>query len=177
MRGKNTFSSRIHQDINQCVRAASVWQLPWKSTMSSPQNHKMSHQLSAVAVPLFPSLADPTEIKLSWALLHTQWLHLPKTAGTQSSLMRSWENTRWVKGCHPVPCYWKTQAMCVSEQSITCDFSNCVWPCTIITTISGGVDVNYLSLNTKHNEMMRFYFQTVLPWTLNIIQLIKKKSV
>lgn len=68
------------------------------------------------------------------------------------------------------------QAMCVSEQSLTCDFSKCVWPSTIISTISGGVDVNYLSLATKHNDMMWFYFQTVLPWTLNIIQLIKKNQ-
>lgn len=133
--------------------------------------------MSAVTVPLFPSLADPTEIKLSWALLHTQWLHLPKIAGTQITSDQVLGKQRdsetrvatlllGIGRCKP----------CVSEQSFICDFSNCVWPSTIITTISGGVDVNYLSLNTKHNEMLQFCFQTLLPWTLNIIQLIKTKK-
>lgn len=65
--------------------------------------------------------------------------------------------------------------MCLSEHSLICDSSNCViFHSEAISTISGGVDVNYSCLNTKHNEMLWFHFQTVLAWTLNRIPFIKK---
>lgn len=68
--------------------------------------------------------------------------------------------------------------MRLSEHSFICDPSNCViFHSEAISTISGGVDVNYLCLNTKHNEMHNEMIPFSDSFSLNVKQNLAYKKI